>query len=396
MKRLHWALILCAATIGCSEQPAGPTDAPPMEVSPAGLRTIGYRPSVARRVDAFAQLFAAAMGYAPARAAVHQALRLSPLTEHKLVLSDFLTSPEARPVVSALAAAGSMSENEVGIMVSALPPIDLYVPVRLHRLTWEADQAVGVVPLVDELSPLFAYTSSGQSVAVNRHAQVPQIPMALLMLGPHERATARADIGMAFVRSTSVIEDSREFEIAHQECWEECGGGSEGGGGDTGGGGGSPPPSSDLKLAEIRTTGVYDNGNDWETNEFEIHSVDSYGTGFPRLRCDGVPHDGTYVVQPGNCDPGGLVHSSSPDEVAWIDVWADEEDGWDGNDQFRAPSPTSGLPMAVRIANNYQRIAYAGLWHWDGGVWGCGYIHTDAAGNQPACPAEVILKLVWP
>ena len=389
MKRVHWALVLCAATIGCSEQPAAPTDdAPPMAVSPEGLRVTGYKPSVARRVDSFARLLAAAMASPAARASVHEALRLSPLTEHKVLLTEFLASPEGQPVLAALAAAGSMSKTDVHAFASSLPAMDLYVPVRAHRQTWRADEAIGVVALVDEVSPLFAYTSSGQPMAIDRRARVPQVPVAVLLLGPHETAVQRADVSMVLARDASVIEDPHEISIANQECWEDCGGGGGGGGG------GGPPPPNDLRLAEIATNGVCDNGNCSEGNEFETHGRDNYGTEYTRLRCADVPSTGTYIVQPGHCDAGGVVHTSSPDEVSFIDVWADETDGWNGDDQFRTPGP-AGAPSAVRITDNVSGLQYAPLWHWDGGQWGCGQYYSGSA-YLPACDVQVVLKLVWP
>ena len=390
MKRWHWALVLSAATMGCSEPPAAPTiDAPPMEVTPDGLRRTGYRPSVARRIDSFARLLASALASPGARASVHEALRLSPLTEHKVLLAEFLASPEGQPVVAALATAASLSETEVRDLAASLPAIDLYVPVRTHRQTWRADEAVGVVALVDEVSPLVAHRSAGPPLAIDRRAREPQVTLAVLLLGPHEAAVDRADAFMVFARSTSVIEDIRETGIARQECWEECGG--SGGGG---GGGGSPPPPNNLRLAQITTSGVCDNGNCSEGNEFEVRGRDNNGTEYPRLRCADVPSTGTYLVYPGHCDAGGVVHTSSPSEVPYVDVWADETDGWNGDDQFRTPGP-AGAPSTYRITNNAQGFAFADLWHWDGGHWGCGDFYSGSA-VLPACDVQVRLKLVWP
>ena len=387
MKHLRWAFVLCLATISCSDPPAAPSDAAPLAVTPTGLRIVGYRPSVARRVAAFTRRFAAAMASDAARAAVHEALRTSPLTEHKVLLSDFLASEEGGVVVRAMAAAGSIPEAEVRALANSLPAIDLYAPAREHRLSWHANEAVAVIPLVDEVSRLFAYTSSGEVVAIDRHSRPSTMSLPMLMLGPHETSFARPDVGMLVASrgSLSVIEDVHEGEIARMQCYEDCGGG----------GGGSPPPPNNLRLAQITTNGVCDNNFCWEGNEFEIHGRDSYNTEFQRLRCVDVPSSGTYVVQPGHCDEGGIVHSSSPQEVSWIDVWADETDAWpNGDDQFRAFSQ-QGLPVLVRITDNAQGQTDAGLWHWDGGSWGCGQVAT-ALGYVPACNAEVVLRLAWP
>ncbi len=86
------------------------------------------------------QRFSAAMAKALAdpslRTALHEAMKASQFSEHKLVLQEFAGTPAGARVIRAMAAAGKVDESVVRGWMQQLPSMDLYVPFVEHRRSW--------------------------------------------------------------------------------------------------------------------------------------------------------------------------------------------------------------------------------------------------------------------
>jgi hypothetical protein len=146
------------------------------------------------------------------------------------------------------------------------------------------------------------------------------------MLGPAELKLIRADAGISVASSTVIEPDPVNLGgPMFMMCYEECGGG---------GGGWTPPPNPDLRIVTIATSGIVDNNNPFESNEFEFRATASNGaTQSPVVRCTGIPSTG-FSYAAAYC-ASTLVHSLAPTEVGYVDVDVVETDGWPNpDDQF--------------------------------------------------------------
>jgi hypothetical protein len=283
-----------------------------------------------QNIDRVAQLLAEGLGDGNARAALHAALRESPWTEHKVILSEFLDSPRGRRVVESAATRSGTTAATIDQLVASLPPVDLYVPARQHRRSWRASDQIAVVALVDLNSPLTAFLPGHAHLDVNRwSAAVPATP--LLMLGPAELKLIRADAGIAVASSTVIESDGAAVQGPAFMMCLDCGGGGGGGGGWTP----PPPPNPDLRIVTIATSNIVDNNNPFESNEFEFRATASNGaTQSPVVRCTGIPSTG--VVNALYYCTTTVVHNLAPTEVGYVDVDVVETDGWlQGDDRFR-------------------------------------------------------------
>jgi hypothetical protein len=108
-------------------------------------------------------------------------MRKSPLTEHKLVLQDFIRTPPGERLVRTAAARSGRPAGQLSAKIALLPPIDFYAPFREHRLSWRGTQDVLVAaaggPDADTAS---AFGAEGESVIVDARLGVPARPILLL------------------------------------------------------------------------------------------------------------------------------------------------------------------------------------------------------------------------
>ena len=365
----------CAETSPLSQSPTSPS----VEAPAVAIR--GYAPAVAGNADEMARLLASGLQDPAARFALLTALQQSPLAEHKVILAEFLQTAEGRGVLDAIARLEGVAPGAVVALAAQLPTIDLYVPYVEHRRTWRASQPIAVLALVDETSDLVAWGPAARRIVVNRRAAAPGTPMAVLVLGPHKAQLDRAAVPTA--THADVIEPNGVTIQA--KCTEEtC----------DGGGGGNPPPSNRLWLDVFTTFGVCDNLC-WESNEFEFKGFNSYGVeNTPRVRCEGVGSSQTIDPQTfAGCAGWSIVHETSPSEVAWIDVYVQETDGWlNGDDQFREAG-FSNFPTAPRVVENGNGFRSAHMWHANGPNWECTNLSDE---GYPLCQVQVTMTLRWP
>lgn len=109
----------------------------------------GFAPEVAMEVKAVGSLLAEGLGEPEARAAIHTAMRESPLTHHAIVLSEFVGTPEGAGVLRAVTERTGVAEADLRQRVGVLAPLQLYLPIRAQRRSWRAAESIAVVALTD-------------------------------------------------------------------------------------------------------------------------------------------------------------------------------------------------------------------------------------------------------
>jgi hypothetical protein len=170
--------------------PTGPAapDAPPTAVA-ALVGPEAPRDSAA--ADALARAIAGAFANAEVRRSVHQAWRNSPVSAHKLVLQEFVSTPEGQRLVQAAARAAGTTPEGIRGLIARVPAMDFYVPRRTDRRTWKATADVAVFVTVQEDDEVVqGYTTWGERLVL-RGAEEPG--RAAVLLHPAEPKGRRVD-----------------------------------------------------------------------------------------------------------------------------------------------------------------------------------------------------------
>ncbi len=161
-----------------------------------------------------ARAIALAMVRPEIRVQVRNAMRRSLVSEHKLVLQEYVRTPGGLHLVRAAAAAAMMVPDDFSALVASLPPMDFYAPFREHRTGWRAggDVLVGATMDVDQ-PELAAYTTSGAGVTLDARSGVPAQP--LLIIHPAEPKSLREN--PQHDAPGDVIQDSTDGETSQGE-----------------------------------------------------------------------------------------------------------------------------------------------------------------------------------
>lgn len=166
--------------------------------------------SFAREANDVARGIALALGSPQLRAVVRDAMRASPLNEHKLVLQQFVDTPEGRQLVAAAARALAVSEERFTQTVKALPEFDFYAPFARHRREWRATADVLVAATFDpDNRYLEAYSVDGEPIRLDHEDGTPS--RALLILHPAETKARRLSLQRATTGET--IQDADEDQV---------------------------------------------------------------------------------------------------------------------------------------------------------------------------------------
>jgi hypothetical protein len=142
------------------------------------------------------RLVAVALNNEPARQHLKRDMRAAPFREHKLELVPYLGSKDGRSLLSAMAAANGSTEDAVIKEASTVRPLEFYMPVQEHREKWTGKSEVLVVSQLEESSPIVAFDSRGQNVALDRKTAPAQptlsiIPVETRFDRPMNPATSR-------------------------------------------------------------------------------------------------------------------------------------------------------------------------------------------------------------
>lgn len=174
------ALALAACLLGaqaCSDAPLDPAAARP---APVG-RTVDQPDTVEPLVRAFAR----ALAEPAVRRRVFEDLRDSPFRDHRLPLQSYLRGASGQAVLAAGARATGQSQAQLMELLRALPPMEIVVPVELHRLRWTgtADVMVAGSALprreIGLRGVLHGYTTDGRAVSLPATAHLKEPLIAI-------------------------------------------------------------------------------------------------------------------------------------------------------------------------------------------------------------------------
>lgn len=176
---------VAAALAGCADAGVLGT---PAGAEPGLLAGAGAGPEAgARQV---ARALALAMQRQDVRVQVRNAMRQSRVTEHKLVLQEFIGTPAGRNLLRVAAQQSGLTVDALAARIAALPEMDFYAPLRVHRATWRGGAEVLIGATLAPKEPvLTAYTTGGEAVTMDARDGVPARPV--LVLHPAERKSLR-------------------------------------------------------------------------------------------------------------------------------------------------------------------------------------------------------------
>ena len=278
-------LVLLACLTACTDPvttTAGPSISPDVRTEPASNSSSPERAALTK----IARLVAVSMDNEPARQQLKRDLRAAPFREHKLQLGTYLNSKDGRTLLDRMVATGGGTEREVLSTISAVRPLEFYMPVAKHRESWTGSADVLVVSQLDESEPIVAFDEKGKEVALDLRVAPEQPTLSIV---PVE---TRFDQPMAAAASKNV-RDNGGNAIGTLErmvpngsslisCGETCGGG--------GGGSTTPPVPPGLYLEFSR---ILDMKEPWTRGdpEIEVHIQGPRDAGSPTsgidLSCSG-------------------------------------------------------------------------------------------------------------
>lgn len=210
------ALALAVAALGACTDAAVSRGLTTSEAETPGAAARVASPAPTDSPGVIAHSFALALARPDVRAAVRDAMRGSRVTEHKLVLQEFVGTPEGRLLVAAAAQATGTTSEAVLSRVRALPLMDFYAPYREHRNRWRATADVRVgAALNPEKSAMILYATNGHAVELREPDGVPSRPVLFLI--PAERKSLRIDAQPD--RPGAVIQDEGDGELSGTLEW---------------------------------------------------------------------------------------------------------------------------------------------------------------------------------
>jgi hypothetical protein len=127
-----------------------------------------------------AYLVARALADDDLRRRVKNALRDSPVHEHKLDLSAFLTAGTGADLVRGIESKTGKQRTYLLNRLRALPPLEFYMPVAAHRQSWKGEANVIVATAPDEKSAPLGFDLSGQPIALTNQAP-PNRPVLVIV-----------------------------------------------------------------------------------------------------------------------------------------------------------------------------------------------------------------------
>ena len=228
------ALLAClSACVDSVGSTIGPTASRDVRIDPATAPSSAEHAALTK----IARLVAVAMDNEPARQHLKRDLRAAPFREHKLELGSYLQSRDGRTLLDRMVALNGGAAGDLLETVTAIRPLELYMPVARHRESWTGSADVLVVSQLNESEPIVAFDKKGGEVTLDRNIAPAQPTLSIV---PVE---TRFDQPMAASASKNV-RDQNGNAIGTLEpmalkasrsvvCGAEC----------DGGGGGGPPPS---------------------------------------------------------------------------------------------------------------------------------------------------------
>lgn len=253
MKHTHGEEALVLAMLACLTactdpvtSATGPSVASDVRALPAAASSSPERAALSK----IARLVAVSMDNEPARQHLKRDLKAARFREHKLQLATYLKSRDGRALLDRMVASGGGSERDLLETISAVRPLEFYMPVAKHRETWTGSADVLVVSQLAESEPIVAFDERGTEVVLDRKVAPEQptlsiVPVETRFSEPMAAAGSKnvRDKGGSAIGTLERMVPTGSSLIA---CNETC----DGGGG-SGGGTAPIPPGLYLEFSRI-------------------------------------------------------------------------------------------------------------------------------------------------
>lgn len=188
-----------------------------------------------RALSTIAELTARSLTHDGLRQAVKQLMRNSPFREHKLEFRSYLQGPQGGPLLGAMAREYDGPTADILALLDRVRPLELYMPVDEHRLTWTGTPDVVVAALIEDHTIPAGYTVEGDFYEFSSAEGAPDVPV--LSLAPVETDFSRVPDRSGFTTRderqgeaigvwTPVSISASEYCI--KECYDDPGGGGSG------------------------------------------------------------------------------------------------------------------------------------------------------------------------
>ncbi|MFL5539470.1 MAG: hypothetical protein ACJ8J0_10785 [Longimicrobiaceae bacterium] len=166
-------LLLGALLAGCDR--SQPTHSPGAAAPKSGLAAVTYGFSQALRND-------------EVRATVRNAMRASLVSEHKLVLQEYVRTQSGQLLVETAAAAAGLTPAALRSQIDALPELDFYVASRDQRRSWQGSAKIAVVANAEQDAKVFpGFDASGKPVQQLGHEAMPGVEAVFVMHRAEEK-----------------------------------------------------------------------------------------------------------------------------------------------------------------------------------------------------------------
>ena len=146
---------------------------------------------VSGQVEDVARAIALGMADPTARHMVRDAMRASPLTDHKLSFREYAASAAAEPLLRAAAAATGYTLEGLRARIAALPDLDFSLASQKQRVSWRGGSDYLVTWMLGNDNPTIAFDRNGARTAFD--ISKPRPPEAVFFIESAERKSARLD-----------------------------------------------------------------------------------------------------------------------------------------------------------------------------------------------------------
>ena len=296
------SLILSGAVSGCSDSPTA-LRSPSFSASPDEIPQAVTTPERAS-LTALTRALAIALADPDLRRSLKEDMRQAPFREHKLEVRKYTRENRGAKTRDAVARKAGRSGAALLSLLDSIRPLELYVPVRAQRESWDGNESPLVLSQLGEEDEIVAFDVTGKEVHLSRTVPPSQLVIALIPVETHferpiDLAKARNvnDNGGKTIGTlercppndgTCVLDGSGGLKI-HKTvaCSDDCGSGYQIGGS-------YPAPGLYLEFSRL-----VDAKEPWFRGdpEVEVHIQGPTDTGNPQygadLSCSGE-HAGDY------------------------------------------------------------------------------------------------------
>lgn len=312
------SLLITGVLSGCSESPTA-LHSPPVPSSAVGESQATATPERARLTE-LARALAMALADPKLRQSLKEDMREAPFREHKLEVRKYVRGNQGVKTRDAVGRKAGRSGAAVLALIDSIRPVELYMPVRAQRESWNGEEQPIVLSQLGESEEIVAFDVNGREVAISRTVPPSSPVIALIPVETHfEKPVDLAKAKNVNDRGGTTVGTLvrcggndplcgqmgkptgglHKVVVCDVECtgWYDGGGGGSGGGSDGGGGGADVSyggPGLYLEFSRL-----VDTKEPWYRGdpEIEVHIQGPTDAGNPQygddLSCSGE-HAGDY------------------------------------------------------------------------------------------------------